>query len=221
LAVHFNSLPRFIGVTQVRGKLGTSVVQEIVRLSGLSIPVINGAATSGSVSSPLSKEIAKYANSGKFALAVGGTTGDVAAAVRALNAIGLGNLTTYITRYTWNEDNSEGATAFVTARVKNVSTPKSYLFYMLGTKNGPKLKVLGKTPKQWMDSHRNLPMFNRAFSAAIVAESKKLNTFMSSFENENPLRMADWHHAAAIFNVNPAPSDQHWEIINRGLNLMK
>lgn len=92
---------------------------------------------------------------------------------------------------------------------------------MLGKKNGPKLKVLGQTPTEWINDHRSFKMWDRTWSPSIIAEAKALNTFMNSFESNNPIRMADWHHVGDIFGVNSAPSDNHWKIINNGMAILK
>lgn len=220
IGVHFNSLPKAIGVTQVKSQIGSAVVNEIVQLSGFNIPIYSGAPTTGSAKSALSDYIRNQARLGEFHLVVGGTTGDVAAAIRELDGQAKQNLKVYLTRNTWNERNSEGATAFVASQVQITQTSRNNLYHMLGVK-GQVMSVLGGTPIEFINRHRDLPMWNRANSNTTIAECRRLNTFMSEYEDQNPIRMADLQHALRFFGVPENDRDQHYKIIERGLMLMK
>jgi predicted amidohydrolase len=233
LAVHFNSLPKFIGVTHVDGVLGTAAVRKILNASGLNIPILEGASGRSAIengappSTPLSRAIAAESKKGEFKLAVGGPTSDIATAIR-VDGANTRNLVTAITRHTTNERISGGATEYVVARVRNIPTPENDLVWMLGKDNNqaPKVTALlpsGKrvSPTEWIQFHKSLPVFAAGFSAGVVKGCRDMNTFMDRFEDGNPFRMADWHHHAALFGVSSSARDHHWKIINRGLTLMK
>lgn len=104
IAVKFNSLPLFIGVTSIRNKgTGLKVAQDIVKASGLNIPVYSGSPTYNGKPSELSKQIIKHSKN-KLSVCLGSPATDLAVALKG--GANASNIKLHaLLEDTWNEDN--------------------------------------------------------------------------------------------------------------------
>jgi len=223
-AVHFDSLPLCIGVTSTGSAVHVEPITSIMKRSGLGVPVVAGNpsldAHTKNGDSELSRLIARESKRGELAIMCGGLLTDVAHSLKYNGAVG-SNITLYETPNTHNQKVGRGASEYCHARVKRVvSTPQHLLFAHLGKKGG-NIKFLGKTPEQFIDDLRSNKAWDMANNPAVLQHIRELNTFMSEFQDEHPVRWADFMHNGDYFGVNPANLEQHYKIIERGAKLME
>ena len=223
-AVHKHELPICIGVTSTGSAVHVEPMQSIMNVSGLGVPIVAGNpsldAHTQNGDSPLSRLIAKESKRGALAIMCGGLLTDVAHSLKYNGAVG-SNITLYETPNTHNQKVGRGASEYCHARVKRVvSTPSKLLFQHLGKKGG-NIKFLGKTPSKFIDDLRDNKAWNMANNPAVLQHIKELNTFMSEFQSNHPVRWADFMHNGDYFGIDPANAEQHYKIIVRGATLMK
>jgi len=168
----------------------------------LNIPVVAGSpslkAHIENGNSAASKLIAKESKRGGLAIMCGSPLPDLAHSLKFNGAFG-GSITPYETRNTWNEKAGNGATEYVAARVKKViETPINLLFAHLGKKGG-NIKFLGKSPEKFIDDLRSNKAWDAANSPEILQANRNMNTFMNEFQDDHPVRWADFMHLGDFF----------------------
>jgi len=219
LMFHYNSKPLAIGCSQTEGKNYTSIPSELLEAAKLDVPILKGHPSKGGAGkSALSKFVVSESKKGKLALIIGGTTGDVSRALK--DGATASNITLYLTRNTWNEQNSDGATEYITSRCITHQVPTSDLYHTLGEKGKP-FDINGLSANKWIDQNRNIKMWAMANNQSVIQAIRNINTFMSQFKDNHPLRIADALHLTQYFGAPNNGHLHHFNVINNGLKIMR
>lgn len=198
LALHYNSLPKAIGVTPTRSGRDRFIAKSMVCASGLEIPVIYGAHINHMMPSPLADYIVAESRKSKLDIVVGGTVTDIAQALKQGAVVS--NIRIIGTIYeTSNEAGDQAAADIVKnsgVRIFNIGSPEYERL----------IRLMPQTPsideraliKKW----RHVKMWDRAFSPSVMEKSSAEN--QHQFGHNLPLRVSDSMNVDRLLSGDPA-----------------